>query len=172
MMLLLVTSTLSISCKNSNNLNTTSNDNPNQITELEKETAKKEIRNVAIFILEHINKLDIETALKPYLNSPDFLLINPDGTYLDYAKFRVTNIDFFKQLVAFNQTTIKEEFRFITKTEVLYTWFGKSVMTLKTGERITNDSYIGTMIFKKINNEWRITFAQESTSPAKIEKVK
>ena len=97
-------------------------------------------------------------------------MINPDGSYHKYPEFRKVNIEAFKQLSAFKQTTIKEEYRFITKTEVVHTWFGKNEMTLKTGEKITNDSYIGTMIFKKINNKWRITFAHECKSPDKIEK--
>jgi hypothetical protein len=130
-----------------------------------KEIAKKEISDVAKDVLKSINRLNIESALKPYLNTPDFLMINPDGSYADYNGFKSTNTEAFMQLQSMKQTTLKEEFRFLTKTQVLYTWFGKNEIELKTGERIKNESHIGSMIFNKINNEWKIVYAHESKSP-------
>lgn len=168
---LLFTSTLFSGCKNQNKSKEQNSLSSEMSTE-EKEIVKKEISAVGKFVIENAAKLDPETAMKPYLNDPEFLVINTDATYGDYAKMRTSNIEAFKQLFSFKQTTIKEEFRFLTKMEVLYTWFGKNEIELKTGGKITNESYIGTMLFKKINNKWKIVYAHESASPAIEEKVR
>ena len=136
-----------------------------EMTSEEKESAKKEISNVAKFIIDNAAKMDVETAMKPYLNSPDFLVVNPDGTHANYDEMRAKNIEVFKQLASFKQENIKEDFRFITKDDVLFTWFGKNEVVLKNGDTIKNDSYIGTMLMKKIDGEWKIAFAQETASP-------
>lgn len=162
---------LFVGCTNETK-STKPNSNEAEMTTEEKEISKKEISDIGKFVIDNAAKLDVETAMKPYLNGTDFLVINPDGSYGDYAKMKESNIEAFKSLASFKQTTIKEEFRFLTKTEVLYTWFGKNEIQLKTGEKITNESYIGTMLFKKINNEWKIVYAHESASPAIQEQPK
>ena len=139
--------------------------NVHKITEKEQEKAKKEISEVAQFVIDNAAKMDVETAMKPYLNSPDFLVINPDGTSATYEEMRAKNIAVFKQLASFKQTNSKEAFRFLSEDEVLYTWFGKNEVVLKNGDTLKNDSYIGTMLMKKIDGEWKITFAQETASP-------
>jgi hypothetical protein len=141
-------------------------------TAQEKELVKKEISDIGKGVMQSVERLDIESALKPWYHSPDFLMINPDGSYADYHGFVSTNTEAFKQLNSMKESTIKEEFRFLTKTHVLYTWFGKREIELKSGEKIKNDSYIGTMLFSKINNEWKIVYAHESASPPIQEKSK
>lgn len=47
---------------------------------------------------------------------------------------------------------------------MLYTWIGKAEIELKTGEKINFDSYVGTMLFRKLSNKWKITYAHESAS--------
>ncbi len=151
----IIFSLLLVSCQNESS----------EMTPKEKETAKKEISDIGKGIIQSVERLDIESAIKPYSDSPDFLMINPDGSYQDYAAFKSSNTEAFNQLTSMKQTNIKEEFRFLSKKQVLYTWFGKNEIELKTGEKIKNESYIGTMLFNKINNEWRIVYAHESASP-------
>ena len=93
------------------------------------------------------------------------MVINPDGSIVNYDNFKINGIESFKQFTAYNQTTIKEEYRFLNKNLVLYTWIGKAEIELKTGEKMNFDSYVGTMLFSKLNNEWKITYAHESASP-------
>jgi len=137
-------------------------------TEKEKEIAKKEISNVAKVIIESAEKVDIQSALEPYLNSPEFMVVNPDGSIDNYDNFKINGTESFKQFTAYNQTTIKEEYRFLNKGLVLYTWIGKAEIVLKTGEKMNFDSYVGTMLFRKLNNKWRITYVHETASPPVI----
>jgi len=137
-------------------------------TEKEKEIAKKEISNVAKVIIESAEKVDIQSALEPYLNSPEFMVVNPDGSIDNYDNFKINGTESFKQFTSYNQTTIKEEYRFLNKGLVLYTWIGKAEIVLKTGEKMNFDSYVGTMLFRKLNNKWRITYVHETASPPVI----
>ena len=87
----------------------------------EKATAKKEISEIAKGVIQSAEKLDIETAIKPYLNSPDFLMINIDGSADDYATFRSKNTEAFQELNYIKQTTVKEDFRLLSKKQIIYT---------------------------------------------------
>ena len=133
-------------------------------TEKEKEIARKEISNIAKVIIESAERVDIQAALEPYLNSPEFIVVNPDGSCDNYDNFKIKGIEAFEQFTAYNQTTIKEEYRFLNKDLVLYTWIGKAEIELKTGEKINFESYVGTMLFRKLSNKWKITYAHESAS--------
>jgi len=142
----------------------------NQTSEFEwtkdkKEIAKKEISIVIDGIIENALKVNVQSAIKPYLNSPDFTIVNPDGTTDKYEDFKNKAIESFSQLKEYSQTTINQEYRFLNKDIVLYTWIGKAKMELKTGENMVFNSYVGTMLFKKLNNKWRIVYAQETASP-------
>lgn len=133
-------------------------------SEAEKEIAKAEISDVVKLVIESAEQADFQSAKTPYLNSPEFTLINPDATVDDYEKFRLKGIASFEQLSAYYQTTIREEYRFLNKDLVLYTWIGQAELELKTGDVMNFDSYVGTMLFNKINNEWKITYAHETAS--------
>ena len=146
------------SCKNENS----------ELTSQEKESIKKEISNRIDEIIIGAGQLNIEMAMKPYSNSKDFLVVNPDGTYLDYNGMKEMNTESFKQMSSLKFSTENENFRFLTINKVLYTWYGQNEFELKTGEKMKIDSYVGTMLFEKSNNEWKITYAHESASAPEL----
>lgn len=136
-----------------------------EVTAQEKETAQKEISDLGKVIIKDFEKLDVQSGLKSYLNSPDYLSINEDGTFSNYADMKNRTINGYKRVATIKITTVKEEFRFLTKDKVLYTWFGKSEAQLKTGEKYKRESSISSMLFSKINNEWKIVYDHGSSSP-------
>ena len=69
-----------------------------ELTLKEKETAKKEISPQVEKIAAGAGQLNIEMAMGPYSNSTDFLVINPDGTFLNYNGMKEVNTESFKQL--------------------------------------------------------------------------
>ena len=137
---------------------------PMQMTPQEKETAKKEIKEVVNIIFQGLEKLDAEAAFKPYLNSPDFILFTVYGTMVDYQGAINGHAAWFKTLTSIKVTTIKEEFRFLPDNLVIYPWLGKFEMTLKTGEQVTVDFGV-TMIFRKIDNQWKVIYQQTAQVP-------
>jgi ketosteroid isomerase-like protein len=145
---------------------------PVQMTPQEQETAKKEIREVVNLILQAANKMDVEALLQPYFNSPDFILLNTDGSMVDYQGAKNGTAELFKSLAAVEFTTVREEFRFLPNNIVIFAWLGKCEMTLKTGEHSKIDAYGVTFVFRKIDNQWKIIYSHESASPAAQEKPK
>lgn len=145
---------------------------PAQMTAQEQETAKKEIREVVNLILQAANKMDVEALLQPYSNSPDFILFNTDGSMVDYQGDKNGTVEWFKSLAALKITTVKDEFRFLPNNIVLCAWLGKCEMTLKTGEQQKIDAYGVTLVFRKIDNQWKVIYSHESASPPVQEKPK
>jgi ketosteroid isomerase-like protein len=145
---------------------------PAQMTAQEQETAKKEIREVVNVILQSAQKLDVEAVLQPYSNSADFILINPDGSMADYQGAKNGTADFIRPLSALKFTTVNDEFRFLPNNIVICAWLGTCEMTLKTGEYSKIEKYGVSMVFRKINNNWKIIYSHESASTPVQEKPK
>lgn len=150
----ILTSLSLFSCKNESS----------ELTSKEKETIKKEISAQVEKIVKGAGQLNIEMAMSPYSNASDFLVVNPDGTFLDYNGMKEANTESFKQLNSMKFVTKNEQFKFLTKNKVLLTWYGQNEFEMKTGEKMKIESYVGTMLFKKIDNEWKIVYAHESAS--------
>ena len=142
---------------------------PMQMTPQKKETAKKEIKEAVNVIFQGLEKLDAEAAFKPYLNTPDFILFTVYGTMVDYQGAINGHAAWFKTLASIKVTTTKEEFRFLPDNLVIYPWFGKFEMTLKSGEQVTVDFGV-TMIFRKIDDQWKVIYQQTSQVPAAMER--
>jgi hypothetical protein len=137
---------------------------PMQMTPQEEETSKKEIKEVVNVIFHGLEKLDAEIAFQPYLNTPDFILFTVYGAMVDYQSAMDEHAAWFKTLLAIKVTTIKEEFRFLPDNLAIYPWLGKFEMTLKSGEQVTVDFGV-TMIFRKIDNQWKVIYQQTSQVP-------
>jgi hypothetical protein len=70
-------------------------------------------------------------------------------------------------------TTVKEDFKFLSKDLIMCTWTGNNEFELKTGEKMKIDPYVGSMLFSKKDNEWKIIYAHESSAqPVKVESKK
>jgi ketosteroid isomerase-like protein len=145
---------------------------PAQMTPQEQETAKKEIREVVNLIVQAANKMDVEALLQPYSNSPDFILFNTDGSMVDYQGGKNGTAEWFKSLAALKFTTVKDEFRFLPNNIVICAWLAKCEMTLKTGEHSKIDTYGITLVFRKIDNQWKVIYSHESALPPVEEKPK
>lgn len=135
-----------------------------QMTFKEQETAKKEIKDAVTVIIQGLEKLDVEAAFKPYLNTPDFILFTVYGTMVDYQGAKNEHATWFSTLLSIKVTTLKEDFRFLPDNSVIFPWLGKFEMTLKTGEQLAVDFGV-TMIFRKINNQWIVIYQHTSQVP-------
>jgi hypothetical protein len=138
---------------------------PLPMTPQEQEVAKKEIRAVSDRIVQSLNTMDLEALLQPYWNSPEFVLVNTEGSMGDYQTTRNGTVEMFNLLASLKYTTVKDEFRFLPDNTVIYAWFGKSEFAFKTGQQARIDAYAITFVFRKVENTWKIIYAHESASP-------
>lgn len=166
--IILCSSVLLFSCRTNENKNTADT----QTTELsasEKEVAKKEISGRIKEIINGVKELNATAALKPYSNDPDFKIVSPDGSVTDYTEMMKVQTESFKSVKSMSFTTVKEDFKFLSKELIMCTWTGINEFELKSGEKMKIVPYVGSMLFSKKDNEWKIIYAHEtSAQPVKV----
>ena len=135
-------------------------------TAAEKELVKKEIAARIDEIIKGAKALNVEAAIRPYADEPDFKIVSPDASVTDYATMKNVQLESFNSVASMDFTTIKQEFTFLEKDLVMCTWTGKNEFELKSGERMKIEPYVGSMLFRRKNNEWKIIYAHETAAPA------
>ena len=135
------------------------------MTHQEKDAAQKEIAGIIDGIVRSCDQLDYQGALKPYFDSPSFVAVNTDGSVVDYEGFKNLNTELFKTVTSFTLTTTKLDVHFLTDTVLLCTWTGNSEIVVKSGEHFRTPAFAATLLFSKVNNEWKIMYSHESASP-------
>jgi hypothetical protein len=163
---------LLFSCRSNENRNT-ADTQKTELSASEKEVAKKEISGRINEIINGVKELNAEAALKPYSNDPDFKIVSPDASVTDFTKMMKVQTESFNSVKSMSFTTVNEDFRFLSKDLIMCTWTGKNEFELKTGEKMKIDPYVGSMLFSKKDNEWKIIYAHESSAqPVKVESKK
>jgi hypothetical protein len=170
--IILFSSVLLFSCRSNENRNT-ADTQKTELSASEKEVAKKEISGQINEIINGVKELNAEAALKPYSNDPDFKIVSPDASVTDFTKMMKVQTESFNSVKSMSFTTVNEDFRFLSKDLIMCTWTGKNEFELKTGEKMKIDPYVGSMLFSKKDNEWKIIYAHESSAqPVKVESKK
>jgi hypothetical protein len=147
-----------------------SKEEPAQMTSQKQEAPKKEITEVVNLIFQSLEKMDVEALFKSYSNSPDFILFTAVGTMVNYQQAKMEHAEWFKTLSSLKVTKIKDEFRLLKDSKVIYSWLGKFEMVLKTGEKLKIDRFGITFIFSKIDNHWKVIYQHSCSSPPIQEK--
>ena len=135
--------------------------NNKPVSDAQKEKIKGEIKEVVNTIFKGAEEANFEMATEPWLDSPDFVLIN-NGMTLSYKEV----VDAFKPLFGtlLNQkiTIVDEEYAVLDKSTVLYTTNCNSLMNFKDGHSTLADPEAMQFMFKKINNRWKVIYAVDS----------
>lgn len=140
------------------------------LSDAEQETAKKEISARIDEIIVGARALNVEAALEPYSNDPNFKIVSPDALVSDFTTMKHVQAESFNTLASLNFATIKQDFTFLEKDLVMCTWTGMNEFQLKTGEKMKINPYVGSMLFRKKDNVWKIIYAHETTaSPVVIQ---
>jgi len=142
-----------------------------RLTSQEQEAVKKEIRGIVDQILQNVETGNLDAALQPYSNTPEFLAVNWDGSTLDYEQLRTANREFIKTVDNIKFTPVKNNFLFLSKNQVLYTWNGKAEIISKSGKQWKLEPYGVTLLFSRTNGQWKISYSHESAlaQPVTIE---
>jgi len=133
-----------------------------QLTQQQKDQIKKEVAAVGDGIIAKWVGLDPEGGLQYYSDSPDWGMVNADGSRWDFQTFKKFWMDSVESVTAIKWTTTRQDFTFVTKDIVICAWDGKDETTLKSGDKITYDPHAYTMIFKKIAGQWKAVYSHDS----------
>ena len=134
------------------------------LTQLQKDQMKSEIAAVCDSITTRIARVD-EEWFDYFADSPDWGLVNADGSRWDYQTAKKFIPDWAKAVTSCKWTTTRQNFIFITKDVVICAWEGKDDTILKSGDKITFNPHAYTMVFKKIAGQWKVIYSHDSGIP-------
>ena len=132
-----------------------------QLTQGQKHQIKKEVKAVVNTFFAKAEKLDAG-CFDCYADSPDWGMVNADGSRYDYQTTKKTFLDFTDSSTAWKWTTTHQDFIFLAKDVVIYACDGKDENILKSGDKITYDPHAYTIIFKKIGGQWKVIYQHDS----------
>ena len=132
------------------------------ISDKEKNQILNEVSETANKGIDAVNKLDLQSFLGMFLNSPDFLSVTTDGDFVNYEQKVKAETEFFNSVSSLHLSKISESFKILSRNSVLYTLQFKVNAELKTGEKLTFEKIIAAEIYSKINGVWKMSFFQES----------
>jgi hypothetical protein len=133
-----------------------------QLTQQQKDQIKTEVKAVGDSAIAKWERLDGEGAAKYYLDSPDWVMFGADGARWDYKTFIKAQPEFDSTVTSWRWTTTAEDFIFITKDVVITAWIGKDETIMKSGDKITYDPHAYTLVFKKIDGQWKVIYSHDS----------
>ena len=136
-----------------------------QLTQEQKDQITKEVNAVGDSIMAKIERLDGEGGLQYYSDSPDWGMVNADGTRWDFQVTKNFFIEFPRSFIAYKWTATHQDFIFLTKDVVICAWDGKDEMVLKSGDKITYDPHAVSLVFKKIAGQWKVIYSHDSGIP-------
>ena len=138
----------------------------NPISDTEKEKIQGEVKEVANAFFEACDQVNFDKAIEPFYDSPDFVYTY-NGSILSYKDC----VDIFKPSFGtqINQknTILDEKYAFLDNSTVLYTANFKIISNFKDCHSTLADPAALLLIFKKIDDKWRIIYGAEST----VEKI-
>ncbi len=141
--------------------------NNKPLSDAQKETIKGQVKEVVTTFYKGCEDVNMDMVLGTCLNSPDFAYIN-NGYSFSYKQC----LDIFKPVFATISsqkiTIVDENYTFPDNSTVLYSNHCTSLSNYKDGHVILQDPTVMLMIFKKINNEWKIFYGVESYIEKKV----
>ena len=135
------------------------------LTDTQRAQLIQEVRAVTSAMGEASQRLDIDAAMKDWLDSPVSLVVGSDGQIADPKVLRESVRSFYESLASLRFTTIREEFRVLAPDLVLQAWCYKVEGTGKKGSQFVIDTETASLLFRKVDGAWKIVFFQESASP-------
>ncbi|KAA3661750.1 MAG: hypothetical protein DWQ04_15520 [Chloroflexi bacterium] len=139
----------------------------NKLTQVEKETIEKEIKNIIDELIRGCETLDMEMAFGMFSDMPEFLMIGTDGTQCSYDTYLKNNIDYMSTCSSFKLTTFNGEVRILDRDTAVYSWAYGVQAKLKTGEEDIIDRAGASFIFRRLNDKWKVVYYHEASVPPK-----
>ena len=146
------------------------NQTPKPMTDEEKAAIIKEVTDANKLSIDALNKIDFPTFKSFFLDSPDFLSVSSDGSILNLEQVLSKEKRFFESASNVHADILSEDDKILERDLVVSTLLLKTDMTLKTGEKLTFEKLAVTNICKKIDNQWKTVFYQESGLPPTVTK--
>jgi hypothetical protein len=135
--------------------------NNKPVSEAQKEKIKGEVKEVANALFKGAEEANAEMIIGTYLDSPDFVFTY-NGNSLSYKQCADMAKSAFGTLKNQKITIIDEKYAVLDNSTVMVTVNNKCLMNYKDGHSVLQDPWISQMLFKKIDNKWKVISGAES----------
>jgi ketosteroid isomerase-like protein len=131
-----------------------------------------EVRPLAHDLVRYSETAQLDSFLRRYAETPDFLAVSADGIIRNSKDFRKIAKNYYDSLKEQKITTTREIFHVLDDITVVLCWSGNIDAFFKNGDMMKMPNYAVTFLYKKINGEWKVIHSHESAIPPQIIKSK
>ncbi len=135
-----------------------------QLTQEQQDAIKKDLGVLIDSMVAAMDRLDAPAGLQFYWDSPDFMAINADGSISDYRALKKMGEEGAKTIASMTISRSKVDFTVLANDAAICTWKSAGTVALKSGTKMTYDPDMLTLVFRKIDNKWKIIYTQESAT--------
>jgi hypothetical protein len=135
--------------------------NNKPVSDTQKEKIKGEVKEVVNTFFKGCEEVNLDMCTRTFLDSPDFVYIN-NGYAFSYKECTDIFKPVFNTMINQKITIVDEKFTFPDNSTVFYSNHSKSLTNYKDGHAILQDPTVMLLIFKKIDNSWKIIYGVES----------
>jgi ketosteroid isomerase-like protein len=133
-----------------------------QLTQQQKDQIKSEVKGIRDSAFARFQRLDTEGAMQYYWDLPDFIAINSDGSRSDFQAMKKEHIDLFSSSASLKILFTREDFMVLSKDIAIAGLDLKAELAMKSGDKMVFDPDAATMVFKKIDGQWKVIYSHES----------
>lgn len=143
------------------------------MTQTQKDAMQKE---ATATVKDFFNNFTLNDSSKIYAmtsDSPDMTFVGPGGI-ANMNDMKKIMKQFFSTVDKQTFDTKSEKYLLLDPTNFIYTWYGKNVVYMKSGEPATYDDFLASYLFTKTGNTWKVLHGHESiklpevTDPVKV----
>jgi ketosteroid isomerase-like protein len=134
--------------------------NNKPLSDAHKEKIKGEIKEVVDTFIKGCEEANADMVMESFLDSPEFVDLT-NGMTFGYKEIIAMKPNF-NAILNQKCTIINEKFAFLDKSTVLYTAETKWSTNYKDGHSSITDPQAFLVIFKKIDNKWKVIYLVDS----------
>lgn len=135
--------------------------NNKPLTDAQKEKIKGEVKEVVNTYFKGAEEANADMILETYLDSPDFVFTY-NGNSFSYMQCADMAKSVFGTLKNQEITVVDEKYAVLDNSTVMVTVNNKCLMNYKDGHSVLQDPWISQILFKKIDNKWKVICGAES----------
>jgi hypothetical protein len=135
--------------------------NNKPVSDAQKEKIKGEVKEVVNTIFKGAEEANADMIIGKYLDSPDFVFTY-NGNSFSYKQCVDMAKSVFGTLKNQKITVVDEKYAVLDNSTVMVTVYNKCLMNYIDGHSVLQDPWISQMLFKKIDNEWKVISGAES----------
>lgn len=132
------------------------------LSEDQKKKIQDEIQPVIAQLREAAAHVDT-TKLYDIFSFDDFMYVEISGTFYNQAEYKQMVGQFWGQITSEMIAQGIEKYIYLSENYVLWSNSCAVTVTFKNGKQAKYEPFGMTLLFKKINDKWKIVFVQEST---------